>query len=71
MVERIALLFVVFDDDGGGFNAVEGKYSLMVVGRNDKELKKAIKRSVLVYFGPSFAGTITIRKFIDEVIYIE
>ena len=61
------LVFVVFDDEGGGYNAVEGKYSLMVVG-NNRQLISEIRKAIIDYFRNSFSGRVIIREFIDEVL---
>lgn len=62
------LLFVVFEDKGGGYNAVEGKYDLMVVGRDRVELINEIRRAVKDNFGGKFSGQVVVREFSDEVL---
>jgi len=63
----IELVFIVFNDSKLGYSAVEGKYSMMVVGRNRDELISEVKGAVREYFNNSFSVKIILREFIDEV----
>lgn len=62
------LVFLVFDDDGGGYNAVEGNHDLMVAGRDRAELIREIRHVVEEYFGSDFSGKVIVRRFVDEVL---
>ena len=67
----IELVFIVFNDSKLGYSAVEGKYSMMVVGRNRSELITEVKNAVREYFNNAFSGKIIFREFIDEVLVLD
>lgn len=62
----IELVFVIFSDPNEGYSAVEGKYSLMVVGKDRAHLLREIKNAVLEYFNGDFKGKVILREFTDE-----
>lgn len=66
----VELIFVIFNDPKEGYSAVEGKYSLMVVGRDRAQLLSEIKNAVLEYFNGNFKGRITLREFTDQELFL-
>lgn len=62
------LIFIVFEDERGGYSAVEGKYDLMVVGRDREQLINEIRRAVKENFGGSFSGQAVVREFSDDIL---
>lgn len=65
------LIFIVFNDPQLGYSAVEGKYSMMVVGRTRDELISEVKNAVQVYFNYTFSGKIIFREFVDEELFLD
>lgn len=66
----IELVFVIFNDPKEGYSAVEGKYSLMVAGKDRPRLLSEIKNAVLEYFNGDFNGKIILREFTDEELFL-
>jgi len=67
----IELVFIVFNDSKLGYSAVEGKYSMMVVGRDRDELISEVKKAVQEYFNNDFLGKIIFREFVDEELFLD
>lgn len=62
------IIFVVFKDEGGGYNAIEGYYNLMVAGNDRAQLIREIRDAVKDYFGADYSARILLREFVDEVL---
>ena len=47
---------------------MEGKYDIMVVGRDREQLISEIRRAVNENFGGKFSGQAVVREFSDDVL---